>query len=168
MRQSAQWSGVLEDLSYPALEELARRMLRRDQAARWLTSVDLVHSALLKLGAGPGCVGWYDRQHLVRLVQRAMRQVLCAEGRRAKRLGAAVLAIDDSALSDPGQPHDVDLLDGLAALRLTRPKQGMLAELCLTFGKCPTEMAACLGISAPTARRWWRDAAAFLRRRAGD
>lgn len=155
-------------LVYDQLRRLARRHLRRGPAGYTLDTTGLVHEAYLKLAASEG-LELKDRDHLMAVTARVMRQVLVDRARsrlRQKRgAGQAAQELDEDRL--PAQSASPErLLDVDRALERLRERDLELARIfeCRFFGGLEeAETARALGLSLRTAQRGWMRARAWLR-----
>jgi RNA polymerase sigma factor (TIGR02999 family) len=152
---------------YQDLHRLARRLRGGgDTGAPRTTS--LVHEAYLKLARSPSA-RWKDERHFIRLATRAMRQLLmdAAAARRAAKRGGVARpvtlrptvvggAVDLDALLDMDRA-----LEGLADVH---PRAAQVLELRFFVGLSVEETAAVLDVSAPTVKRDWRLARAWVRK----
>ena len=66
---------VFFSVVYEHLRRIAHAQLNREMDGHTLCTTALVHEAYLKL-ADPAQIDWQDRQHLLALASRAMRQIL--------------------------------------------------------------------------------------------
>ena len=149
---------------YGELKRAARLQLRRHRDNVETTAV--VHEAYLKL-AGGARLAAHDRNHLLALSARAMREVLVDHARIAhaqKRGGGAdALTLTASLGSDERAVVEVLALDELlAGLHKVDARAARIVELRYFGGYEETEIADMLGISYRTVRRDWRNARAFL------
>jgi RNA polymerase sigma factor (TIGR02999 family) len=136
-----------------------------DRMDRTLTTTEMVHEAYLKLLPSRG-TAWDGRQHFLRVAARAMRQLLVDGARRravrrreAERLGAELALGSATDLA----PEDlVALDDALQRLQALSPRQASVVECRLFAGLSVEETAAALDVSAPTVKRDWRTASAWL------
>jgi RNA polymerase sigma factor (TIGR02999 family) len=150
---------------YQELKQLARRQLRRERGA--LETTVLVHEAYLKLVAGEGASP-DDRNHLLGLAARAMRQVLVDHARyvnAGKRdAGGPMLTLRPDAAPAAG-PDALDILtvdDTIRKLHEIDPRVARVVEL-RCFGGCDVaEIARILELPEYTVRRDWRKARALL------
>jgi len=162
--------GRLVPLVYEELRRIAQIQLR-GAAAATLNTTAVVHEAYLKLGGADG-IDYQDRGHFFAVAANAMRQVLLDHARRKladKRGGGAAhtlldgvdIAVEDRA----AELVELDrALDRLAELD---ERTARIVELRFFAGLNVDETAASLGISAPTVKRGWRRARAFLNRELG-
>ena len=155
-------------LVYDELRRLARRHLRRGPAGYTLDTTGLVHEAYLKLAASEG-LELKDRDHLMAVAARVMRQVLVDRARSRMRVkrgsGQAAQELDEDRLPTPGTSPE-RLLDVDTALQRLRARAPELAHIfeCRFFGGLEeAETARALGLSLRTAQRGWMRARAWLR-----
>ena len=149
---------------YDELKRTARRELRRMRDDFQTTA--LVHESYLKL-AGTAPLAAVDRNHLLALSARAMRQVLVddARARKADKRGGGQEALTLTAsLGGAGQAaHEVLALDDmLTSLQALDPRAAQIVELRFFGGYEDVEIAQMLELSDRTVRRDWRKARAFL------
>jgi RNA polymerase sigma factor (TIGR02999 family) len=150
---------------YEELKQVARRQLRRDRGAYENTA--LVHEAYLKLVAGQR-PSPEDRNHLLALAARAMRQVLVDHARyvhaQKRDAGAPALALlDDLAAS--AEPDALDVLtvdETIETLNQIDPRLEKVVELRCFGGYDVAEIAQILALPDYTVRRDWRKARAWL------
>lgn len=150
---------------YQELHSMARRQLA-GQHGHTLDATALVHEAYLKL-AGGAPLAALDRNHLLALSARAMRQVLVddARARKADKRGGGQEALTLTASLGNGDAAAVEVLaldELLASLHRIDERAAQIVELRYFGGYSETEIAAMLGISDRTLRRDWRRARAFL------
>lgn len=149
---------------YDELKRVARLQLRRMRDDFQTTA--LVHEAYLKLAGGTQLAA-VDRNHLLALSARAMRQVLVddARARKADKRGGgqAALTLTVSIGSSDAAAIEVLALDELlASLHRLDARAAQIVELRYFGGYEEAEIAAMLGIADRTVRRDWRKARAFL------
>ena len=149
---------------YEELKRAARAQLRRMRDAFQTTA--LVHEAYLKL-AGGAQLAAVDRNHLLALSARAMRQVLVddARARNADKRGGGQEALTLTARLDAGERAVVDVLaldELLTQLHRLDERAAQVVELRYFGGYEETEIAVMLGVTDRTVRRDWRKARAFL------
>jgi RNA polymerase sigma factor (TIGR02999 family) len=155
-------------LVYDELRRIARRHLRRGPAGYTLDTTGLVHEAYLKLAASDG-LELRDRDHLLAVTARVMRQVLVdrarARLRRKRGSGQAAQELDEAKVpAEEASPEG--LLDVDRALNRLRERDAQLALIfeCRFFGGFEeAETARALGLSLRTAQRGWMRARAWLR-----
>jgi len=149
---------------YDELKRAARQQLRRMRDDFQTTA--LVHEAWLKL-AGGAQLAAVDRNHLLALSARAMRQVLVddARARKADKRGGGQEALTLTARLDAGERAALEVLeldDLLQRLHALDERAAQVVELRYFGGYEETEIAQLLGVTDRTVRRDWRKARAFL------
>ena len=148
---------------YGELKRAARLQLQRMHDAFQTTA--LVHEAYLKLGGAQ--LAAQDRNHLLALSARAMRQVLVddARARKADKRGGGQEALTLGAAAAAGEAAAVEVLkldELLEALHRLDERAAQIVELRYFGGYTEGEVARMLDISESTLRRDWRRARAFL------
>lgn len=156
--------GAAYSAVYDELKRAARLQLRRMRDDFQTTA--LVHEAYLKL-AGNAPLAAVDRNHLLALSARAMRQVLVddARARKADKRGGGQAALTLTASIGNGDAAAIEVLaldELLASLHKLDERAAQIVELRYFGGYEETEIAAMLGITDRTVRRDWRKARAFL------
>ena len=152
-------------LVYSELRRLAAAKMSREAPGQTLQPTALVHEAWLRLG-GDG-QRWENRAHFFGAAAEAMRRILIDRARRklAARHGGgqAQLDVDEIEIAAPSQDDELlavhDALDALAA---HDARKAELVKLRYFAGLTIDEAADVLGISAPTAKRDWTYARAWL------
>ena len=170
-----QWSqgdqGALESLVplvYEELRRLARHYLKQEKQNHTLSSTALVHEAYLRLVSQKD-VTWQNRAHFFGVASQMMRRILVDHARRrgyAKRGGGAMTLALDEAVSTP-QRREIDLValdDALDSLAKLDQRQSRMVELRFFGGLSIEETSQVLGVSAPTVKREWASARAWLYR----
>ena len=160
-------AGRLLPLVYDELRRLAARRLQQEKPGQTLQATALVHDAYLRLVdvAEPG--QWNGRGHFFAAAAEAMRRILVDNARRKRRPkhggDRKRLPLDTLALPVEDRSHDLLALDeALTALAGREPLKAELVKLRYFAGLSVEEAAACLGISAVTAKRHWAVARARL------
>lgn len=159
---------ALIPLVYEELRRLARHYLSREKQNHTLSSTALVHEAYLRLVTQKD-VTWQNRAHFFGVAAQMMRRILVDHARRrayAKRGGHAVTLALDEAMATP-QQREVDLValdDALNSLAKLDERQSRMVELRFFGGLSIEETSEVLGISAPTVKREWASARAWLYR----
>ena len=159
----AQALGAAYSAVYDELKRAARAQLRRMRDDFQTTA--LVHEAYLKLGGAQ--LAAQDRNHLLALSARAMRQVLVddARARKADKRGGGQDALTLTASLGNAERAAVDVLaldELLGALHTLDERAAQIVELRYFGGYEEAEIAQMLGLSDRTVRRDWRKARAFL------
>ena len=159
----AQALGAAYSAVYDELKRAARAQLRRMRDNFQTTA--LVHEAYLKLGGAQ--LAAQDRNHLLALSARAMRQVLVddARARKADKRGGGQDALTLTASLGNAERAAVDVLaldELLGSLHTLDERAAQIVELRYFGGYEEAEIAQMLGLSDRTVRRDWRKARAFL------
>lgn len=153
-------------LAYDQLRAVAHRVRARAQDGPLQTTA-LLHEAYVKLGGGRP-LDATDRAHFLAIVGRAMRHVLVDEARQrtAKKRGGAdavMVTLDDHGASATLPVEDVLTLEAaLSELESAEPRLARVVECRFLAGMSVEETAEALGVSAPTVKRDWRVARAWL------
>ena len=139
---------------------------RRYSPPRWF------HEAWLRLG-GQENQAWNGRPHFFGAAAEAMRRILIdnARRKRALRHGGGQQRVDLQEMEIAAAVKDDDLLDVNAALERFAAQDKQKAELVkLRYftGLTIEEAAEILGVSTPTAKRWWAYARAWLHKEIED
>jgi RNA polymerase sigma factor (TIGR02999 family) len=154
-------------LVYNELRQLASQKLALEKPGQTLQATALVHEAYLRLVDVETAQHWDSRGHFFAAAAEAMRRILVdhARRRRSRRRGGTVkrhpLASFDPAVHTP----DEELLavdEALERLRKLAPPKAELVKLRYFAGMTIPEAAQALGISVPTANRYWAYARAWL------
>lgn len=174
-RLLVQWNkgdpGALEalvPLVYDELRRLARHYLKQEKQNHTLSSTALVHEAYLRLVSQKE-VTWQNRAHFFGVASQMMRRILVDHARHhayAKRGGGAMTLALDDAVATP-QRKEIDLValdDALDSLAKLDERQSRMVELRFFGGLSIEETSEVLGISAPTVKREWASARAWLYR----
>ena len=159
----AQALGAAYSAVYDELKRAARAQLRRMRDDFQTTA--LVHEAYLKLGGAQ--LAAQDRNHLLALSARAMRQVLVddARARKADKRGGGQDALNLTASLGNAERAAVDVLaldELLGSLHTLDERAAQIVELRYFGGYEEAEIAQMLGLSDRTVRRDWRKTRAFL------
>ncbi len=163
-------SRAAEDLLgqvYHELRALAARKMSREACGHTLQPTALVHEAWLKLSAGSPT--WENRAHFFGAAAEAMRRILVDRARQrhsAKRGGDQQrIGIEEVEIESPGRDDELLAIhESLDALAAHEPRKAELVKLRYFTGLTIEQAAELLGISAPTAKRDWRYARAWLYR----
>jgi len=159
-------------LVYDELRRLAAQKLAHEKPGQTLQATALVHEAYLRLVASRGrqphdAPSWNGRGHFFAAAAEAMRRILVENARRRrsfKRGGGHVRHdLDDLQLAAPEPVEDLLALDeALNRLAAVDPVKAELVKLRYFAGMTIEEAAGALGISSPTAKRYWTYARAWL------
>jgi RNA polymerase sigma factor (TIGR02999 family) len=153
-------------LVYDELRKLAAARMAQEKQGHTLQPTALVHEAWLRL-TGDQDQNWNGRAHFFGAAAEAMRRILIESARRkqAQRHGGNVerIALDHVDLPSPGQNEDwIELDEALTKLESLDPQKAQFVKLRYFVGLSLEEAAATLGVSVPTASRWWSYARAWL------
>jgi len=156
-------------LVYDELRKLAALKLARERPGQTLQATALVHEAWLRLG-GADQHTWNGRAHFFGAAAEAMRRILIDQAHRrlAVRHGGGLARVEaDVAGIELAAPEGMrdellavhEALDRLAA---HDPRGAQLVKLRYFVGMTIEEAAEALDVSAPTAKRDWAYARAWL------
>jgi RNA polymerase sigma factor (TIGR02999 family) len=166
-RGEPQAADRLLPLVYDELRRIAAGKMAREPAGQTLQPTALVHEAWLRLG-GDEQPTWQNRAHFFGAAAEAMRRILIDNARRRHALrhggGQERLNVDDLELA-AATDNDDQLLavhDALDKLAAQDPPKAELVKLRYFAGMTIEEAALALGISEPTAKRWWTFARTWL------
>lgn len=152
-------AGRLLPLVYDELRQLAARKMARESGTQTLQPTALVHEAWLRLG-GDEQATWENRTHFFCAAAEAMRRILIdrARSKQAKRHGGGQqrVDVDEVEIAAPIKHDELlavnEVLDRFAA---HAPQKAELVKLRYFGGLGLKEAGQVLGISEPTAVRWW-------------
>lgn len=156
---------------YGQLRALAQRQLANERRGHTLSATALVHEAYLRL-MGPRQVPWEAEAHFCTAAAEAMRRILIdhARARCAARRGgpdARRAALQLTELPDPASEEECAgflILDGfISRLEDADPLAAAVVRLRYFAGLSVEETARALGTSAPTVKRAWTFARAWLK-----
>ena len=168
----AQAAKELLPLVYEELRQLAAFKLAHENPGQTLQPTALVHEAWLRLG-GQENRSWNGRAHFFGAAAEAMRRILIdnARRKRALRHGGGQQRVDLQEIEIAADMKDDALLEVNAALErfvLQDQPKAELVKLRYFTGLTIEEAAEILGISTPTAKRWWAYARAWLHKEIED
>jgi len=126
----------------------------------------LVHEAWLRL-TGDQSQLWNGRAHFFGAAAEAMRRILIENARRkhAARHGGGQAKLDIQQIEIAADAKDDELLavhEALDKLAARDKQKAELVKLRYFVGLTTQEAADVLGISVPTADRWWNFSRAWL------
>jgi len=152
-------------LVYSELRRLATAKMAREAPGQTLQPTALVHEAWMRLG-GDG-QRWENRAHFFGAAAEAMRRILIDRARRklAARHGGDGEHVDVDEVEIAAPAKDDELLavhEALDKLAAHDARKAELVKLRYFAGLSIDEAASVLGISAPTAKRDWTYARAWL------
>jgi RNA polymerase sigma factor (TIGR02999 family) len=154
-------------LVYDELRKLAAGRMANEAGGQTLQATALVHEAWLRLVGKDAQVQFQNRAHFFGAAAEAMRRILIESARRKRAVrhggGQARLDIQELEIAAGGKDDELlavhDTLEKFAA----RDKQkAELVKLRYFVGLTTEEAAEILGISIPTADRWWNFSRAWL------
>ncbi len=166
-----QAANQLLPLVYEELRQLAARKMARENPGQTLQATALVHEAWLRLG-GDHQPPWQNRAHFFAAAAEAMRRILIDQARRksAQRHGGQAERVEldlDSLELAAGMDEEqlLALHEALDALAAHDAEKAQLVKLRFFAGLTLVEAAKVLGLSEPTAKRYWAYARAWLYRK---
>ena len=153
-------------LVYEELRRLAAHKMANEAAGQTLQPTALVHEAWLRL-VGNQEQQWNGRAHFFGAAAEAMRRILIENARRkgAQRHGGGQVKLDIQDIEIATAPKDDELLavsDALEKFAVRDKQKAELVKLRYFVGLTTEEAAQVLGISVPTADRWWNFSRAWL------
>jgi RNA polymerase sigma factor (TIGR02999 family) len=153
-------------LVYAELRRLAASYLRRERSDHTLQPTALVHEAYLRM-VDQTQVRWQNRAHFFGVAAQMMRRILVdhARSQHAEKRGgdAQKLSLDENIDVSGERAADLVALDeALSRLAEIDPQKSRVVELRFFGGLSVEETAEVLGVSAPTVKRHWRLAKAWL------
>ena len=153
-------------LVYAELRRLAAHKMATEDPGQTLQPTALVHEAWLRL-AGKENPQWNDRTHFFAAAAEAMRLILVdnARRKRSQRRGGGQQRVELVDVPVATAPDDDQLLavnEALEKFAVRDKPKAELVKLRYFVGMTIEEAAEVLGISAPTAKRHWAYARAWL------
>jgi RNA polymerase sigma factor (TIGR02999 family) len=134
----------------------------RKNPGHTLDATALVHEAYLHLGQQ----SFLSRSHFMRVAAEAMRRILVdhARARLAEKRGGRRqrVSLDEAIRWTESPEHLLALEDALTRFAAEEPRKAELVVLRFFAGLTTAEAAQALGISIPTAERWWSYARTWL------
>jgi len=151
---------------YAELRKLAAAKMASENPGQTLQATALVHEAWLRL-AGDQDRKWNDRTHFFAAAAEAMRRILVdnARQKQAQRHGGGQLRVEMPEIAAPFEANNDHLLavnDALEKFAQVNKQKAELVKLRYFVGMTTEEAAQALGISVPTASRYWIYARAWL------
>lgn len=153
---------------YRELRSLARSRLAHGNRPTLLDTSALVHEAFMRMQQQSGTV-IADREHLLAYAATTMRSIVVdvVRRRRAERRGGDLQRVTmPTEIGDPRGAADDEILavhEALDALRAVDPKLVQVVEMRYFAGLEETEVAAAMGVTDRTVRRYWERARMMLR-----
>lgn len=153
-------------LVYDELRRLAARKMAAESGTQTLQATALVHEAWLRLG-GDEQPTWQNRTHFFCAAAEAMRRILIDRARRkqAKRHGGGHERVDLEEVEIAAPMKEDELLavnEALERFSQHAPLKADLVKLRYFAGMGLKEAGQVLGLSEPTAVRWWMYAKTWL------
>jgi RNA polymerase sigma factor (TIGR02999 family) len=153
-------------LVYAELRRLAAHKMASENPNQTLQPTALVHEAWLKLG-GEQNWPWRNRNHFFAAAAEAMRRILTDNAKRKLRVrhggGQQRVDLDDCATAAESEAdHILAVSEALEKFARLDPQRAELVKLRYFVGLTFEEAAEVLGISEPTAKRYWSFARAWL------
>ena len=144
---------------YEELRRLARHKMAGESSGHTLQPTALVHEAWLRL-VSPGQQSWQNRAHFFTAAAEAMRRILIDRARRKQAIrhgaGQQRLNVDEVEIAAPMQDDELLAVnDALERFSQHAPQKAELVKLRYFAGMGLKEAGQVLGISEPTAVRWW-------------
>jgi RNA polymerase sigma factor (TIGR02999 family) len=153
-------------LVYAELRRLAAHKMASENPGQTLQPTALVHEAWLKLG-GEQNRQWRNRNHFFAAAAEAMRRILTDNARRKLRVrhGGNLQRVnleDCATAADSEADHILAVSEALEKLARLDPQRAELVKLRYFVGLSFAQAAEVLGVSEPTAKRYWSFARAWL------
>ena len=153
-------------LVYDELRKLAAARMTQEAAGNTLQPTALVHEAWLRLVGAPN-QDWNSRNHFFMAAAQAMRRILIERARQKARLKRGGdpqrVPLEDLDLASNADSETLLLVEeAMEKLADADPVKAKLVELRFFIGLSLAEAAPVLGISEPTAKRYWAYARAWL------
>jgi RNA polymerase sigma factor (TIGR02999 family) len=144
---------------YDELRKLAAANLAREKPGQTLQPTALVHEAYVRLVDQDKEQPWDNRGHFFAAAAEAMRRILVENARRKKSIkrGGHLkrVELDEDFTRNSSPDVLLALDDALAKLARLDPVKAELVKLRCFAGLSHQEAARALGISRPTADRYW-------------
>jgi RNA polymerase sigma factor (TIGR02999 family) len=148
---------------YDELRKLAAARMEAENPGHTLDATALVHEAYLRL---TGARSFESQSHFLRAAAAAMRRILVdhARARTADKRGGRRrrVPLDESVRWTESPEHLLALEDALTRFAAEEPRKAELVVLRFFAGRTIPEAAQVLGVSVPTAERWWSYARTWL------
>jgi RNA polymerase sigma factor (TIGR02999 family) len=149
-------------LVYDELRRMAQTRLTHENPGQTLNATALVHEAYLRLADQ----SFESRTHFLRASAVSMRRILVDQARRrnAEKRGGhrQRISLDDSVCWTESPNHILALEEALARFAAEEPQKAELVQMRFFAGMTIPEAALALGVSIPTAERWWAFSRAWL------
>lgn len=146
-------------LVYDELRQLAAARLAREKPGQTLQATALVHEAYLRLVDQDKVQHWDSRGHFFAAAAEAMRRILVETARRKGRVKHGGrqkrVDLDEGFVLNQSPDEFLALNDALDKLAREDAVKAALVKLRCFAGLSHQEAARALGISRPTADRYW-------------
>jgi|SRR5215831_8313712 len=150
-------------LVYDELRRLAAEQMAHEKPGQTLEATALVHEAWIRLTGGRQ---YEDRRHFFRAAAKAMRRLLVdrARAKGADKRGGGRRSVELAEWHQVEQIPDqvLELNEALERFAAMEPRKAELVTLRFFGGLSMPEAAAAMGVSLPTAERWWAFARSWL------
>jgi RNA polymerase sigma factor (TIGR02999 family) len=150
-------------LVYDELRRLAAVQMAHEKPGQTLNATALVHEAWIRLAGGQT---FASRSHFFRASAEAMRRILVdrARARGADKRGGRWSRVELAEWHKVAQTPEqiLALNEALERFASTEPRKAELVTLRFFGGMTMPEAADALGVSVPTAERWWAFARSWL------
>lgn len=159
-------SAELLPLVYEELRKLAACRMAQEAPGNTLQPTALVHEAWLRI-AGKQDQHWNSRNHFFMAAAEAMRRILVERARQKSRLKRGGdqqrVPLEELDLAMNADSETLLLVEeALERLNAADPVKARLVELRFFTGLSLEDAAQVLGVSTPTAKRYWAYARAWL------
>jgi RNA polymerase sigma factor (TIGR02999 family) len=153
-------------LVYEELRRLAAHNMANEAAGHTLQPTALVHEAWLRLVGAPA-QDWNSRNHFFMAAAQAMRRILIERARQKARLKRGGDQqrdpLEELELASNADSETLLLIEeAMERFAVADPVKARLVELRFFTGLSLEEAAQVLGVSTPTAKRYWAYARAWL------
>jgi RNA polymerase sigma factor (TIGR02999 family) len=150
-------------LVYDELRRLAAGQMASEKLGHTLDATALVHEAWMRLAGGQQ---FESRGHFFRAAAEAMRRILVdhARARNADKRGGRWTRVELADWHKFAQAPEqvVSLHEALERFAAIEPRKAELVSLRFFGGLSIPQAAEALGVSVPTAERWWAFARSWL------
>ncbi|MGF1579250.1 MAG: sigma-70 family RNA polymerase sigma factor [Gemmataceae bacterium] len=150
-------------LVYDELRKLAAAKMAMESPGHTLDPTALVHEAYLRLAEAES---FGSRSHFLRAAAESMRRILVdhARARNAVKRGGRLqrVPLDQAVRWIESPPNLLALEEALDRFSAEEPRKAELVVLRFFAQMTIPEAARTLGISVPTAERWWTFARTWL------
>jgi RNA polymerase sigma factor (TIGR02999 family) len=150
-------------LVYDELRKLAAARMAGENPDHTLEATALVHEAYLRL---TGQQSFESRSQFMRAAGEAMRRILIDHARARttdKRGGRRQrVPLDEAVRWTESPDHLLALEEALTRFAVVEPRKAELVVMRFFAGRTIPDAAQALGVSVPTAERWWVYARTWL------